>query len=911
MDGVSSACACSAAWPWCATGCRSRTAAAPSRPSSPSSPSTRARPSTATRSSTRRGARTCRRTPRATLQVALTRLRAWLGDRPEPWITAVGGLYTLHLGRDAVDVLAFGRLADAALRGGDLAAHEDARAAWRGTPFLGLDSARLTEARRSAEERRRALTVRHAGLLLDERRYGDVVDLLAGEDRLDEELSALLVRALRDGGRHRDAVETYLEVRRRLRDELDVEPGPELRALYGSLTPPRAGGERTSAPELVGREALAGTILEALHGDGRLFVLHGRAGAGKSAVLRALVHAARARGARTASSAWGENDAPAAAWHEVIDDLEIRGPVPDRDLGPWVHAQLGRRAGDAPVLLALDDAHRADTASLDVLRALARRGLPAGVVVVVAARAPDTAPHPHWDRARAELDGQDAVTTVAVGPLTPDAVAVLVRRRLAALEPDDDLAHAVTRRSGGLALHVTALLDLLGRCAGREEALEAVDRVPDQVRAVIDHQAAQLPAATRRAVEALAVLRPVDLTGLAAVLGRRPLDVADDLEVAVRAGLATGEGDRYVLRHDLDADGLRAGVPPVRAAHLHLARLEGLDDDADAFTVLRHCEGAATLLAPSRLAAAQVEAGVESYRRRAIPEAIALFEAALPAATDRARARLLGHRALCHSAVRGTGEARDAALEEALDQALDAALDAGDDELAVLVAVGDEPLGLSVQGDPRRYARLHRLLDRPLAPRLRLDLLVATVREASATARDGAPALVAEARALADAIADEDPEAQARVRALEARHLVDGARPVRERLAVAADAHRLALATGDPSLYLEGTELLMTAELANGRTEQAHKLRVELETAAERWFRRARSGPRRSPGPRCCWPRATRAPTPRRAAPRNGARRSGSPRRRSPPARTCSSSTCCWAPSPSSPRSPPTPRPAR
>ncbi len=139
--------------------------------------------------------------PRATLQVALTRLRAWLGDRAEPWITAGGGLYTLHLGRDAVDVLEFGRLADAALRGGDLAAHEDARAAWRGTPFLGLDSARLTEARRSAEERRRALTVRHAALLLEQRRYGDVVDLLAGEDRLDEELSALLVRALRDGGR--------------------------------------------------------------------------------------------------------------------------------------------------------------------------------------------------------------------------------------------------------------------------------------------------------------------------------------------------------------------------------------------------------------------------------------------------------------------------------------------------------------------------------------------------------------------------------------------------------------------------------------------------------------------------------------------------------------------------------------
>jgi DNA-binding SARP family transcriptional activator len=183
--------------------------------------------------------------PRGALQVALTRIRDRLGDRPEPWITASGGLYTLHVAPDAVDLLAFGRHAEAALRGGDLAAHEAARAAWRGTPFLGLDSDRLVEARRGAEERRRAVTVRHAALLLAAGRHGDVVDLLAGEDRLDEELSALLVRALRDGGRHREAVETYLEVRRRLRDELDVDPGPELRARRGPRRRRRrAGGAR-------------------------------------------------------------------------------------------------------------------------------------------------------------------------------------------------------------------------------------------------------------------------------------------------------------------------------------------------------------------------------------------------------------------------------------------------------------------------------------------------------------------------------------------------------------------------------------------------------------------------------------------------------------------------------------------
>ena len=512
-------------------------------------------------------------------------------------------------------------------------------------------------------------------------------------------------------------------------------------------------------------------------------------------------------------------------------DLGIRGAVPDRDLGPWLHDQLGRLARDAPLLLALDDAHRADTASLDVLRALARRGLPAGVVVVVAARSPDAVEHPHWDRALADLTGHDAVTTTELGPLAPDAVAALVRRRLAHLDPGDDLIAAVAERSGGLALHVSALLDLLRRCVTSEEALRAVVEVPGQVRAVVEHQAAQLPPPTRRAVEALAVLRPIDLAGLAAVLGRRPLEVADALEVAVRAGLVAGECDRYVLRHDLDADGLRAGVPPVRAAHLHLARLEALPDDADAFTVLRHTEGAATLLPLPQVATARVDAGIESYRRRAMSEALVLLDAALPGVPDDARPGLLAYRALCRHAL-GAPDA-----EEALDDALDAAVAAGDDELAVLVAIGDEPLGLSLQGDPRRLARLQRLIDRPLRPLCRLDLLAATIREAEATAHDSAPALVAEARALADTVARDDPKAQARIRALESRALVDVAFPALERLAVATDAHRLAMATDDPALQLDGIELLMSAELAVGHTERARKLCQELEAVAERWFR--------------------------------------------------------------------------
>jgi hypothetical protein len=40
---------------------------------------------------------------------------------------------------------------------------------------------------------------------------------------------------------------------------------------------------------------------------------------------------------------------------------------------------------------------------------------------------------------------------------------------------------------------------------------------------------------------------------------------------------ATSRPGRPVSRHDLYADGLRVAVPPVRAAHLYLARLDAPD----------------------------------------------------------------------------------------------------------------------------------------------------------------------------------------------------------------------------------------------------------------------------------------------------------------------------------------------
>ncbi|WP_433802879.1 AAA family ATPase [Actinomycetospora sp. CA-084318] len=753
------------------------------------------------------------------LRIALTRVRKqWLGD-DGPTITAAARRYTLRIDPDAVDLLRFHRLAAAALTGTDLAAYEAAEHAWAGRPFPDLSGRRLDAVRAHAEDRHRALRLRHAALLREAGRADEAVEVL---DHPDDELAVPHVEALVAAGRPGEALDA---ARARIRDA--DEPDSDLQALHDEL----ARRPVATAGTLPGREDLLHDVLARLDGPGGLVVVTGPAGSGKSTLLRALLRDARAGGARTAASAWGEGDAPVAPWNELAADLVVPGvPLRPAELAVRLHEHLVRTGGDR-LLVALDDAHRADSASLDVLRTLTRRELPRGTVLVVAARVPDVVDRPHWSAALADLATDGHVPT-ELGPLPEPVVRSLVRERLAHLDPDDDLVTALARRCGGHALHLTALLDEVARTDSRAAAARAVAAVPTRVRAVLAHQVDRLSAGTRRALEALAVLHPVDLTALAAVLEESPLAVADALEPARRAGLLADHDDRYTLRHDLDVDGLRAGVPAVRRAHLHAARLADLPEGADAFVVLRHTLGAASLIDPADVAAARVAAGVEAYRSRALPEALALLDAARPAAVGPVRAALLVHRALCLSVLGSADEVPDDALDDALDAAL-----GEDDELALLAAMGDEPLGLAIDGDLRRLARLRRLAERPLPPRLRLELLTGLIREEGATGERPAEPAIEEALRLADVVAAEDPLARARVRALQARHLVDIAAPALDRLAIAQDAHRLAFETDVPALHLDAIELLMSAELTVGNTERAHKLRAELQALAERWFR--------------------------------------------------------------------------
>jgi DNA-binding SARP family transcriptional activator len=140
---------------------------------------------------------------------------------------------------------------------------ESALSLWQGqpyaglsTPFFDLERQRVTQVRLEAAERR-------ARILLAEGvtdQWADlVVDLtrLLGEHPLHEPLHWLLMLALEQSGRRAEALYAYRRAERILSDEINVGPGPALRALYGRLiqrdgVPPPRGelGSLSRRPEV-------------------------------------------------------------------------------------------------------------------------------------------------------------------------------------------------------------------------------------------------------------------------------------------------------------------------------------------------------------------------------------------------------------------------------------------------------------------------------------------------------------------------------------------------------------------------------------------------------------------------------------------------------------------------------------
>ena len=380
-----------------------------------------------------------------TVQVHVSRLRKTLGQRPGDGrggvvVTRDRG-YELTLEPEHLDAHRFERLVAAGRS--EHAAGRAARAAslleqalglWRGPaladlahePFAQREIARLEDLRVSAEE---LLIDAQLELGRHEQILGRIEELI-DEHPYRERLRAQLMIALYRCERQADALQAYQDARRKLVEDLGLEPGERLRELERAILShdPALAVPAPQAlelpPELDADTLLAGRDAEldwlraqwrsARGGIGRLVVLAGAPGIGKTRLAAALAGEVHREGAQVLYAA---GTAGAAAARQAIET-----------------AGAARR----PVMAVLDDVDRVAHELRDAVRGLTS-GLGERPILVVAIA--------QEGRLGREL-GADAELTLA--PLGSDGVAAIARLYAGTRDDADVPLARLARDSGGV-----------------------------------------------------------------------------------------------------------------------------------------------------------------------------------------------------------------------------------------------------------------------------------------------------------------------------------------------------------------------------------------------------------------------------------------------------------------------------
>jgi DNA-binding SARP family transcriptional activator/tetratricopeptide (TPR) repeat protein len=534
----------------------------------------------------------------------------------------------------AIEAHGRGRLDDAAVF---LA---DALSLWRGQPLADVayeqwaqtECERLKELYLIALETQLAVDLgrgRHSSVAVEAER-------LAKEHPVRERFRELLMLALYRSGRQADALRAYQDARDVLVEELGIEPGPELRVLeqrilaqdptLGWEPPPEAAGRFATAEPppsatFVGRTheraRLVGRVAEVRHGSGRLALLSGEPGIGKTRLCEELSAHARAQDMRVIwARGWEGDGAPAFwPWVQVLRTLADETPaetltaalggsgadiarvVPDfapfvtvaddapdaesarfrffEAVGSLLVALSDRR----PLLIVLDDLHWADQSSLRLLE-FAVAGLRQSAVLFVGTFRDAEARQPPLANTLATLARTPELERLTLSGLSVDEVGDYVAA-VVGDDADPNLADSLHDRTAGNPFFVAELVRLLqdeGKLsAGAETAL-----VPEGVRDVVRTRLARLPEEAVAVLTAGAIAgREFDIALVAHVCGIDEDSALDLVEAAWMIGIVDEAHDglgHFRFSHELVRDTLVEGLTSLRRIRLHRRTGEAIEE---------------------------------------------------------------------------------------------------------------------------------------------------------------------------------------------------------------------------------------------------------------------------------------------------------------------------------------------
>jgi len=388
-------------------------------------------------------------------------------------------------------------------------------------------------------------------------------------DRFSERAQRITILALYALGRQHDALARYRAFRALLDEELGLEPTPETRAVEGAilrqqdvrelLPRPIRGSDqhtRNAAIRLLGRtaelDALTQAVQEGLAGGLTLVQIEGEAGLGKTRLLDEI--ATRLDGVRVGRTTCSELERHlpyvplAAALREalvgvvlgpcppalagILPELSLDAPRPDFDEVEVLEALAALVARHAPLVLLIDDLHRADGETVAALAYLRRRGgAVAGAVVT-------TRDVGQWGDL---LDGLAPDCAVRLEPLSAEELAPL---RMPELHES----------SGGNPRLVAEALENgepTGPSASLTEALLAQCR-------------AEGPRAFRVLISAALLEQPFAPEPLADILDAEPTVLTEELERLCERRILRVEGYGFRFRYGLVRQALCESVSPAR-----------------------------------------------------------------------------------------------------------------------------------------------------------------------------------------------------------------------------------------------------------------------------------------------------------------------------------------------------------
>ncbi|MFT3692074.1 MAG: LuxR C-terminal-related transcriptional regulator [Kofleriaceae bacterium] len=340
--------------------------------------------------------------------------------------------------------------------------------------------------------------------------------------------------------------------------------------------------------------ALGAAWREARAGDGRIVLVEGEAGIGKTSVVRTFVA--------------GIKDRVAIGACDAMATPRPLGPLVDMALSTSLVEQLESGRTDAlfpavlrelakPIALVIEDAHWADNATLDLVRYLARRIANVPALLVITYRDDEVGPKHPLRIALGDVATAETIRRVSLDRLSLAAVGELAKHT--ALDPED-----LHRRTSGNPFFVT-------------EAVATKTAIPPTVRDAVLARVARLDPIAQTTLEAIAILGVrVRVPLLVQLAERVAIDPAIDTGILHRA-----DNDSIAFRHELGREAVLSTISPERAIAYHAKALAVLAADPiarrDELAALAyHAEraGNASAVIDYGMAAARKAAQLKSHR---------------------------------------------------------------------------------------------------------------------------------------------------------------------------------------------------------------------------------------------------------------------------------------------------------